>query len=394
MAVLHQVGMALLRPDVPCPELTAVLDAGVAAVFQHLRSCLELEIGKPPPYRPTWRRWIAGACRECGVPGIPKLSSVDAGAWDSCIQGLEDRILWDADYDIGDNFMDGPPEVDEAMKQMFGVSDDYFTAIPPDPRPEEVPRLREELMALCRGICRPRPALRSSARPPESNGDERRALRVKGQAEVASTTPLYHLEVMLSHVKPPVWRHLQVPGNANLGWLHAVIQVAVGWTNSHLHQFLAGERVFSDPAFELDDFEGSRPVVDEQKVTLMQVAPRQGDELSYEYDFGDSWAHRIVVVKVLEPDPAADRVAYCLDGARACPPEDCGGARAYADLLKIIRNPEHKEHKAMLEWLGRPFDPEAFDLDKINTFLRQLKWPHITERQLGAVLMRRDGAGA
>jgi hypothetical protein len=215
----------------------------------------------------------------------------------------------------------------------------------------------------------------------------------KGRSKAALPVPLYHLEVVLNHVKPQVRRRLQVPGNANLGWLHAVIQVALGWTNSHLHQFRDGERVISDPAFELDEFEGSPPVLDERKVTLMQVAPRRLDELLYEYDFGDSWEHTVTVAKVLDPDAAAAKIALCLDGARACPPDDCGGAWGYEDLLKIIRNPRHKEHKTMLGWLGHPFDPEAFDLNKANTFLRKLKWPHVTEGQLAAVLMQRDGFG-
>jgi hypothetical protein len=215
----------------------------------------------------------------------------------------------------------------------------------------------------------------------------------KGHAKAASMAPLYHLEVVLNHVEPQVRRRLQVPGNANLGWLHAVIQVAMGWTNSHLHQFCAGGRIVSDPAFELDEFEDSPPVLNERKVTLMQVAPRERDELLYQYDFGDSWEHRVTVVKILGPDAAAAKVALCLDGARACPPEDCGGVWGYADLLKIIRNPRHKEHKSMLEWLGGPFDPESFDLNKANTFLRKLKWPHVTAGQLAAVLMQRDGVG-
>ena len=215
----------------------------------------------------------------------------------------------------------------------------------------------------------------------------------KGRSKAASPAPLYHLEVVLNRVEPQVRRRLQVPGNANLGWLHAVIQVTMGWTNSHLHQFCDGEQSISAPAFELDEFEDSPPVLDERKATLIQVVPREGDELLYEYDFGDSWEHRVVVVKILDPDAAAAKVALCLDGARACPPDDCGGVWGYEDLLKIIRNPRHKEHKTMLEWLGRPFDPEAFDLNKANVFLRKLKWPHVTEGQLAAVLMQRDGVG-
>jgi len=217
------------------------------------------------------------------------------------------------------------------------------------------------------------------------------ATSARKQAKTASIAPTYHLDVVLDGVEPPIWRRLQVPGNANLGWLHAVIQVAFGWTNSHLHQFRHGEQTISDPGFELNEFEDSPPVLDERKVTLMQVAPRKGDEISYEYDFGDSWEHGVVIVKILDPDPAAAKVALCLDGARACPPEDCGGVGGYGDLLEIIANPRHEERESMLEWLGGPFDAEAFDLDKANTFLRKLKWPHVTEDQLATVLMQRNG---
>ena len=202
--------------------------------------------------------------------------------------------------------------------------------------------------------------------------------------------PLYHLKVVLDETKPVLWRRLQVPGNASLGWLHAVLQVAMGWMNCHLHQFRVGEQIYSDPAFELNEFKDDPPVFNENKITVAAVAPRPRDLMDYEYDFGDSWHHYITVEKILRPDPAASRVALCLDGARACPPEDCGGTTGYRHLLKILRNPKHKEHKFMKEWLDRPFDPEAFDLESVNFYLRKLKWPRTTESQLRKVLLARD----
>jgi hypothetical protein len=106
---------------------------------------------------------------------------------------------------------------------------------------------------------------------------------------------LYHLKVVLDETKPIIWRRLQVPGSANLGWLHAVLQVATGWTNSHLHQFHVGPLLYSDPRQNSPEFEGDPQVLDENKATLRQVVPRQKDVLGYEYDFGDSWHHRITV---------------------------------------------------------------------------------------------------
>ena len=200
----------------------------------------------------------------------------------------------------------------------------------------------------------------------------------------------YQLKVVLSGAKPSIWRRLQVPGNANLGWLHAVLQVAMGWTNSHLHHFLTRDARYSDPRFDEDmDFD-VKPNRDETRATLAQVAPAEGARLRYEYDFGDSWEHKITVEKILPPDPATATSAVCLEGARACPPEDCGGIGGYADLLKTLKNPKHPEHQSMKEWLGRPFDAAAFDVAKTNLWLRKLKWPRVTEAQLGKVLMGRD----
>ena len=214
---------------------------------------------------------------------------------------------------------------------------------------------------------------------------------IKTRIPVAGRGSVYHLNIILAEVKPPIWRRLRVPGEANLGWLHAVIQVAMGWTNSHLHQFTSGGTVYSDPGFDLDEFEGDPKTFDEREATLQKIASKLNSALVYEYDFGDSWDHFITVEKILPAGPAVAPGAECLDGARACPPEDCGGVCGYVDLLKILRDPGHEEHESMLRWLGRPFDPEAFNRDSTSKHLRMLRWPNTTESQLRRVLMRRDG---
>lgn len=83
-------------------------------------------------------------------------------------------------------------------------------------------------------------------------------------------------------------------------------------------------------------------------------------------------------------------MGLCLDGARAAPPEDCGGMEVYDSLLKILRDPKHAEHESVKEWLGSDFDPEAFDVEKVNPYLQKLKWPRTTESQLRELLMARD----
>ena len=202
--------------------------------------------------------------------------------------------------------------------------------------------------------------------------------------------PIYQLKVVLLGSEPPVWRRLQVPGDARLDWLHAALQVALGWTNSHLHQFRVGEDRYSDTRHHSAESEGAPEILEARKFTLRQIAPHRQDAFGYEYDFGDSWEHEITVDKILPPDAAASTTALCLDGARACPPEDCGGVWGYADLLKILKNRKHPEHKNMKEWLGRAFDADAFDVGKTNLWLRKLKWPRVTEAQLRKILMGRD----
>jgi hypothetical protein len=202
--------------------------------------------------------------------------------------------------------------------------------------------------------------------------------------------PVYEFTIILLGTKRPIWRRLQVPGDANLGWLHAAIQVAMGWTNSHLHHFLTSDARYAELRHTEDMGFGEELDRDEAKARLMQVAPHTGDQFGYEYDFGDSWEHEITVEKILPNKAAAAKTALCLDGASACPPEDCGGIWGYAELLKTLKNPKHPEHKTMKEWLGRPFDAKAFDVVKTNLWLRKLKWPRVTEAQLRKVLMGRD----
>jgi hypothetical protein len=202
--------------------------------------------------------------------------------------------------------------------------------------------------------------------------------------------PIYKLKVVLLGSDPPVWRRLQVPGDARLDWLHAVLQVAIGWTNSHLHQFRVGKEYYSDTRHHFAEYKGDPEILEASKFTLRQIAPREQDAFGYEYDFGDSWEHELTVEKILPPDAAAVITALCLDGARACPPEDCGGVGGYDNLLKILKNRKHPEHQTMKEWVGRAFAAAAFDVAKTNLWLRKLKWPHVTEAQLRKILMGRD----
>jgi tetratricopeptide (TPR) repeat protein len=181
------------------------------------------------------------------------------------------------------------------------------------------------------------------------------------------TGTVYQLKVTLKGTRPPVWRRLQVPADTRLSKLHDILQVAMGWTDSHLHQFQVGRRVIGVP--DPDDW---REVEDERRVRLADVASREKARLTYEYDFGDSWEHEVVVEKIL-PAEARVRLPVCLAGRRACPPEDVGGVWGYADFLVAIQDPRHPEHAAMLDWIGGEFEPEAFDPAEISAALRRLR---------------------
>ena len=113
-------------------------------------------------------------------------------------------------------------------------------------------------------------------------------------------------------------------------------------------------------------------VKNEKQVTLSEVAPGVKKTFTYKYDFGDSWLHGILVEKLLEPEPGV-RYPLCLQGERACPPEDCGGVWGYEDFLEAIRDSQHPEHEYLLEWVGGHFDPEDFDLESINRQLKGLR---------------------
>jgi hypothetical protein len=204
----------------------------------------------------------------------------------------------------------------------------------------------------------------------------------------------YVLKITLEGTRPAIWRRVLVPGDATLGWLHAVLQLAMGWTNSHLHVFRAGDRIYSDPQFQLQESGDGLEMFSENKISLEEVLPQPNSKLEYEYDFGDSWHHTILAEEILPPGDAPIKAAKCLGGERACPPEDCGGPPGFENLRQIMRKPSHREHAAMRQWLGRRFEEEEFDPATVNLWLQKLKWPRPTEAQLRQLLVSRDRAAA
>lgn len=184
---------------------------------------------------------------------------------------------------------------------------------------------------------------------------------------MSTNVSIYQIKVTLEDSKPPIWRRILVRSDFDLEMLHYILQVVMGWENYHLHQFIVGQTYYGEPhpdyGFEMHE---------ERQVRLDQLVPGEGFKFRYEYDFGDSWMHQLVVEKVLPPEPG-QQYPVCVKGKRACPPEDVGGVWGYDDFLEAIRNPDHPEHEDYLEWIGGEFDPEEFDLDETNEMLRGLR---------------------
>jgi hypothetical protein len=181
---------------------------------------------------------------------------------------------------------------------------------------------------------------------------------------------IYQLKVTLRHIKPPIWRRFHVPHEMTLGRLHQVLQLVMGWTDAHLHQFKVG-KVYYGAAYP-EDFDGAPETRNENKAKISELVSRPREKCVYEYDFGDSWEHELVLEKILPPEPGV-RYPRCLEGKRACPPEDCGGVWGYANLLEVIQDEDHPEHDEMLEWLGEEFDPEKFDVKAVNKALKRVR---------------------
>ena len=179
------------------------------------------------------------------------------------------------------------------------------------------------------------------------------------------TPNVFWLRISLLDHQPEIWRRVLVPGSRRRDKLHLVFQEVMGWTNSHLHRFRIGDALYGT---HFDDWPDEE--LHEVKYKLADVA-HQGDRFRYDYDFGDSWKHEVLVERTDTIRPVL-KFAVCLDGANACPPEDCGGTGGYADLLEALSNPGHEEHERYQWWAGEGFDPAAFSVAAANAALQRL----------------------
>ncbi|MBW2061197.1 MAG: plasmid pRiA4b ORF-3 family protein [Deltaproteobacteria bacterium] len=177
---------------------------------------------------------------------------------------------------------------------------------------------------------------------------------------------VYQFKVTLNGIRPPIWRRIQVPAEYTFWDLHVAIQDAMGWFDSHLHDFKITNlstghyEKFGIPIEDDIDFGEEPPTKPGWEHYIADYFSLENSKAIYEYDFGDGWEHTVLLEKIISRD---EKKIYpiCLDGKRACPPEDCGGVWGYENLLEIIADPNHEDYDTWIEWLGEDFDPEFFD---------------------------------
>ena len=181
--------------------------------------------------------------------------------------------------------------------------------------------------------------------------------------------PIARLRVELRHLEPKIWRRIDMPLSATLERLHEAIQLAMGWTFSHLWEFEVAGRRYGDPSFE--PFDDEPRLYRANGLQLRTAIDRGADRFVYVYDFGDDWRHDVIVEEVRDGAPGGDYPAL-VDGARRCPPEDVGGLPGFLEFLDAVSDPAHEMHEELVEWQGGPFDAAEFDAERARLGLARM----------------------
>jgi hypothetical protein len=194
--------------------------------------------------------------------------------------------------------------------------------------------------------------------------------RSQGIGAIPVAERLYQFKITLKDSHPPIWRRIQIK-DGTLDKLHEHIQTAMGWTNSHLHLFEIGDQLYGDPDLMQENFE-DMGYEDSTSTKISDILPRTGKRFrfDYEYDFGDSWHHDVLFEGCVRAEPGG-RYPVCIEGARACPPEDVGGVWGYEEFVEAMADPDHDRHEEFSGWIGGSFDPEAFDVAKATKRMRR-----------------------
>ena len=188
---------------------------------------------------------------------------------------------------------------------------------------------------------------------------------------------IYQFRIQLKEIKPAIWRRIQVPESYTMWDLHVAIQDSMGWLDYHLHMFKAalddesGIREIGIP--DADRFVGDPEILPGWDIPITECFQELGETIEYEYDFGDGWQHEIMLEGVLIKEK---RVKYpkCIDGKRACPPEDCGGVPGYYNVVEVLGDKNHEEHQSMRTWVGEEYSLNKFDCRKVKFDNPDKRW--------------------
>ncbi len=196
---------------------------------------------------------------------------------------------------------------------------------------------------------------------------------------------IFQFKISLQEITPTIWRRIQVPAKYSFWDLHVAIQDSMGWFDYHLHGFRLKKphgRKTIEIGIPMDEFDDITILPGwEERISDYFFEP--GMTATYEYDFGDSWNHEIVLEGILLKDKTF-KYPRCIDGQRACPPEDCGGVWGYENLLEILADPDNDEYESTIEWLSGwygKYDPEAFDIKKIKFDNPKKRWKKVFLRR-------------
>lgn len=187
---------------------------------------------------------------------------------------------------------------------------------------------------------------------------------MENQLQEKQDKRIFQFKIILRGITPPIWRRILVPRTYSFWDLHVAIQSAMGWTDSHLHEFEILNPRDHDVDFlgvitEEIDQHNTSPFFSWKKKIERYFSDENRLAL-YRYDLSDNWEHDIVLEQIL-PKTTRKRYPQILNGARACPPEDCGGTSGYANFSTIMKNTRHQEYREMLGWYGKKYDAEYWN---------------------------------
>lgn len=185
-------------------------------------------------------------------------------------------------------------------------------------------------------------------------------------------------KIILQDIEPVIWRRIQVPSNYNFWDLHVAIQDAMGWQDYHLHHFkIKGKRKRKEVHIGIPDFRqigGINEVLPGWEIPVGEHFNELGVTAKYVYDYGDDWFHTVVLEGYILKDSNAE-YPVCLDGARACPPEDSGGAWGYENLLKCLSDPDSEDYAEKKAW-AEDWHPEFFSPRNVKFDKPYARWSY------------------